>query len=82
VPDKDFLNEKKGTTLLMPRPLRIEYPGALYHITARRNRKDDIFLRDSDRYQFFEILDQSFGVFFVMQIRQLSTLPQTEWLVI
>ncbi|MBI4592324.1 transposase [Candidatus Uhrbacteria bacterium] len=40
----------------MARPLRIKYPGALYHITARGNRKGDIFLDDRDRLVFFEKL--------------------------
>ena len=33
----------------MGRPLRIEYPGALYHVTSRGNERRDIFLDDSDR---------------------------------
>ncbi len=45
----------------MARPLRIEYPGALYHITARGNRKADIYLRSSDRYKFLEILEKTVG---------------------
>lgn len=40
----------------MARPLRIQYPGALYHITARGNRKADIFLDDRDRTIFLEKL--------------------------
>lgn len=36
----------------MGRPLRIEYPGALYHITSRGNERKDIFLEDEDRYEF------------------------------
>jgi putative transposase len=40
----------------MARPLRIKYPGALYHITARGNRKNDIFLDDRDREMFLEKL--------------------------
>jgi REP element-mobilizing transposase RayT len=27
----------------MPRSIRIEYPGAFYHIMARGNRREDIF---------------------------------------
>ena len=42
----------------MARPLRIEYPGALYHITSRGNNKQDIFLDDSDRISFLEILSK------------------------
>ena len=32
----------------MARPLRIEFPGALYHVTARGNARADIFLDDAD----------------------------------
>ncbi len=40
----------------MARPLRIEYPGALYHITSRGNAKQDIFLDVEDRKMFLRIL--------------------------
>jgi len=40
----------------MGRPLRIEYPGALYHITSRGNERKNIFVDDADRFRFFEIL--------------------------
>jgi len=43
----------------MARPLRIEYLGALHHITARGNRKDEIYLGSSDRYKFLEILEKT-----------------------
>jgi hypothetical protein len=33
----------------MARPLRIEYPGALYHLTSRGNAQEDIFRDDADR---------------------------------
>ncbi len=36
----------------MSRPLRVEYPGALYHVIARGNAKQDIFLGDHDRRRF------------------------------
>lgn len=41
----------------MGRPLRIEYPGALYHITSRGNEKKEIFLDSRDRKKFLEILE-------------------------
>ena len=41
----------------MGRPLRIEYPGALYHITSRGNEKRDIFLDRYDRRKFLDILE-------------------------
>ncbi len=39
----------------MARPLRIEYPNALYHVTSRGDRREDIFNDDSDRQQWLEI---------------------------
>lgn len=41
----------------MARPLRIEFPFALYHVTSRGNAKQDIFLNDHDRRDFLRILD-------------------------
>ena len=43
----------------MARPLRIEYPGAVYHITTRGNAYQDIFLDDADRERSLEILGQT-----------------------
>ena len=40
----------------MARPLRIEFPGALYHVTARGNARQDIFLDDEDRRRFLGVL--------------------------
>ena len=40
----------------MARPLRIEYAGAVYHITSRGNARKPIFRDDKDRDSFFEIL--------------------------
>jgi len=40
----------------MGRPLRIEYPGALYHITSRGNERKEIFLDDADRVHILEII--------------------------
>ena len=39
----------------MARPLRLAYPGALYHVTARGNARADIFLDDADRALFLEV---------------------------
>ena len=41
----------------MARPLRLEFPGALYHLTARGNGRAAIFLDDSDRRAFLSILE-------------------------
>jgi putative transposase len=40
----------------MARPLRIQFPGALYHITARGNAKQNIFLNKDDFDDFLTIL--------------------------
>lgn len=42
----------------MARPLRIQYPGALYHITARGNAKQTIFFDDRDRRVFLQELEK------------------------
>lgn len=43
----------------MARPLRIEFPGALYHVTTRGNARRAIFKSDSDRWRFLEVLDDT-----------------------
>ncbi|WP_426174006.1 transposase [Massilia sp. TWR1-2-2] len=40
----------------MGRPLRIEFAGAIYHITSRGNRREPIYLNDGDRYAWQQIL--------------------------
>lgn len=40
----------------MARPLRLEFAGALYHLTARGNARADIFADDEDRRRFLELL--------------------------
>jgi putative transposase len=42
----------------MARPLRIQYEGALYHITSRGNAGAKIFQTDSDRRQFLDVLSR------------------------
>ncbi|HLF96201.1 MAG TPA: transposase [Methylococcaceae bacterium] len=42
----------------MARPLRIEFPGALYHVTSRGDRREDIFEDDDDRALFLAVLGQ------------------------
>lgn len=40
----------------MARPLRLEFAGALYHVTSRGDRREDIFLCDDDRREWLEVL--------------------------
>ncbi len=42
----------------MARPLRLEFPGALYHVTTRGNAQQAILLDDRDRRRFLETLAQ------------------------
>ncbi|NOZ52716.1 MAG: addiction module toxin RelE [Gammaproteobacteria bacterium] len=41
----------------MARPLRIEYPGALYHITSRGDRLENIYEEDNDYRLFLRTLN-------------------------
>jgi putative transposase len=41
---------------VMARPLRLEYPGALYHVTSRGNAQADIYVDEADRRIFLRIL--------------------------
>jgi Transposase IS200 like len=43
----------------MARSLRIEYPGAFYHVMARGNRREAIFLDDDDRRTFVKTLGEA-----------------------
>ena len=40
----------------MARPLRIEFPGAVYHVTSRGNERKSIFRNDQDRKMFLDTL--------------------------
>src|SRR3990167_506734 len=40
----------------MSRPLRLQYPGAIYHLTSRGNARQRIFSNDSDRELFLDTL--------------------------
>jgi len=47
----------------MARPLRIEFPGAIYHITARGDRREPIFEDDDDRLALLEVVAQAMSRF-------------------
>lgn len=44
----------------MARPLRIEYPGAYYHITSRGNERKAIFKNKTDRNSFLSYLKSAY----------------------
>lgn len=43
----------------MPRKLRAEYGGAVYHVMSRGARREDIFLTDVDRQDFIKTLAEA-----------------------
>ena len=47
----------------MARPLRIEFPGAVYHVTSRGDRREDIFTDDEDRHGLLEVVAQALSRF-------------------
>ncbi len=42
----------------MARPLRLEFAHALYHVTSRGDRREDIYLDDADREAWLAVLSQ------------------------
>ncbi|MHB8790478.1 MAG: transposase [Desulfobulbaceae bacterium] len=61
----------------MARPLRVQYPGALYHVTSRGNERKAIFKDDADRREFLRILAQSVDTYGV--ILHSFVLMQNHW---
>ena len=49
----DCKRMKRGET--MARPLPIEYPGAVYHVTSRGNARNKVFNDDPDRTKFLKV---------------------------
>ena len=43
----------------MPRPLRIEYPGAIYQVMSCGNQRQNIFRDDADRLRFVSTLGEA-----------------------
>ena len=43
----------------MARKLRVQYPGALYHVMNRGDRREPIFKDDRDRRLFLDALGQA-----------------------
>lgn len=47
----------------MSRPLRIEFPGALYHVTSRGDRREPIYRDDADRECQLDVLAEAVARF-------------------
>jgi putative transposase len=58
----------------MARPLRIEYPGAWYHVLNRGRRKESIFFSDEDNKMFFKTIEESCELFNI-EVHAYSLLP-------
>ena len=43
----------------MARKLRVQYPGAIYHVMNRGDRRENIFVDDEDRLLFLETLGEA-----------------------
>jgi hypothetical protein len=43
----------------MPRKLRLQYPGAIYHVMNRGDRRERIFEDDEDRHRFLKTLSEA-----------------------
>ena len=43
----------------MPRTVRVEYPGAIYHVMDRGDRQEDIFVNDVDRQDLLKTLGEA-----------------------
>lgn len=60
----------------MARPLRIEFEGAVYHVTARVNERKDIFFSQTDYDKFLQYLTEAKKKFnFNVYIWRLSLFP-------
>lgn len=45
----------------MSRALRVEFPGAFYHVTSRGNERKDVFANQRDREKFLSFLESAAG---------------------
>ncbi|TXH46133.1 MAG: transposase [Burkholderiaceae bacterium] len=43
----------------MSRPIRYDFPGAVFHITSRGDRREPVFLDEDDRHAFLAVLGQA-----------------------
>ena len=53
----------RGSLGRMARPLRLEYPGSLWHVLTRGNAKQDIYLDTFDRELYLDLLGECVSKF-------------------
>jgi hypothetical protein len=59
----------------MSRKLRLEYPGAMYHVMNRGDQREDIFRDDEDRQRFLSTVVEGSGkVMMARRLRQETTM--------
>ena len=58
-PDLESMEELLSKEEAMARPLRIEYPGAFYHVTSRGNEQKDVFKSQKDWERFLSYLESA-----------------------
>jgi REP element-mobilizing transposase RayT len=63
---KDITLSIKKETNLMARPLRVEYPGAFYHVINRGNAGENLFKSKRDREKFLEYIEIASERFSIM----------------
>jgi REP element-mobilizing transposase RayT len=51
------------TLAVMSRPLRIEFPGAVYHVTSRGDRREPIYVDDEDREAHLAVIARAMDRF-------------------
>jgi putative transposase len=67
----------------MARPLRIQFPGAFYHITCRGIERRKIFIDDKERYRFLAYLSESLDTYqvvlhaYILMVNHFHLLIQT-----
>jgi REP element-mobilizing transposase RayT len=70
-----------GSISGMARKLRVEYPGAIYHVMNRGDRREPIFRDDEDRQRFFSTLGEACGKT-AWQVHALCLMPNHFHLVV
>jgi putative transposase len=53
---EDVISASGTSVERVARPPRTQTPGGVYHVTARGNRRQEIFIDDSDRWRMLELL--------------------------
>ena len=58
----------------MARPLRIEYPGAWYHVMNRGRRREEIFIDRNDYQTYLDLVGKCYG-HFELEVHAYSLMP-------